>query len=229
MDGWALAVNGNAVTLAGPLTPDAADQLVAPLLGPGVGTSDPSESDAAAVGSDAKAKASLKYFKAVEKLSNETRNSKNSSFEQLAFRFNNAARRVDDLPILHVDEELLDWGGATATTFRTMALVAQSTGGTISLAECNKSMSMVTTPNYYYGSASAGGIGYWGAYGGGYNYALPSGTTSTAVTSNYGQINNMTAMTNQKEMQYRLKTWDTIKTATTTVRRQMVKKYGIEF
>ncbi|MBX9584643.1 MAG: hypothetical protein K2X87_30440 [Gemmataceae bacterium] len=230
MDGWAFAVKGDAVTLSGPLTPDAADQLVAPLLGPGVAVADPdSGSSDQAGGSGAQLKASLKYFRATEKIINEVRNANSNSFEQLTFRLNNGARRIDDLPILNVDDELLDWGGAVATTLRTMAIVAQKSGGMISLAEANKAMVSVSTPNYYYGSGYAGGVGYWGAYGGSYGYAVPSGTTSTATASNYGQIDNLNTMTNQKEFAYRQQTWDTIKKETTSVRRKMVKKYGVEF
>jgi hypothetical protein len=230
MNGWAFAVKGEVVTLTGPLTPDSADQLVAPLLGPGVAVADPDGGPAAAAGgSDAQLKASLRYFKAAEKIINEVRNASSSSFEQLTFRLNNGARRIDDLPILNVDDELLDWGGAVATTLRTMAIVAQKTGGMISLAEANRAMVSVTTPNYYYGSGYAGGVGYWGAYGGSYGWAVPSGTASTATASNYGQIDNLNTMTNQKEFAYRQQTWDTIKQETTSVRRKMVKKYGVEF
>lgn len=229
MNGWALAVKGEAVTFGGPISPDAADQFVAPFLRPGVAAVEPDAPETSGGGSEAKAKASLKYFKAVEKISNDTRAPKKETFEQLAFRFNNAARRIDDLPMLNVDDELLDWGATMATTFRSLGLAASVTGGTITLAEANKQMVSVTTPNYYYGSAYAGGVGYWGAYGGGYSYATPTGAVGNSVTSNYSDINNMNAMTNQKEMSNRMQTWDTIKTATTTVRRKMVKKYGIEF
>lgn len=229
MAGWQFAVRGEAVTFSGPLSPDAADQLLAPLLGPGTAAADPADAAAAATGPDAKAKASLKYFKAVEKISNDTRSARSENYTHLAYRFNNAAKRIDDLPMLNVDDELLDYGGAMATTFRSMGIVAQSTSGAINTAEANRAMSMVTTPNYYYGSVYAGGVGYWGAYGGGYGFAVPTGATSTNVVSNYGQVNNLNAMTKGKEADYRLKTWDTIKTATTDVRRKMVKKYGIEF
>ena len=229
MDGWAFAVKGDVATFGGPIDPDSADQLVAPFLGPGVAVVDPDDSSSSAGGSDARAKASLKYFKAVEKLSNETRNSKNKSFEQLAFRFNNAARRIDDLPILNVDDELLNWGATMATTFRSLGLSASVAGGQITFAEANRAMVSVTTPNYYYGSAYAGGVGYWGSYGAGYNYAAPTGAVGNAESSNYAQIDAMNATTNQNEMANRMKTWDTIKTATQDVRRKMVKKYGIEF
>ncbi|MBX9622284.1 MAG: hypothetical protein K2X82_00565 [Gemmataceae bacterium] len=228
MDGWAFAVKGEVATLGGPLTQDAADLLLSPYLRPSASALD-DDQPAGTDTKDAKAEASVKYFKAVVKISNDTRNSKNSSFEQLAFRFNNAARRVDDMPMLNVDDELLDWGAAMATTFRTLGVAASSTGGLISLAETNKSMSMVTTPNYYTWGGAGGGVGYWGPYGGAWGAAVPTGAYSTAVVDNYSQINNMTALTNQKEMENRMKTWDTIKTATTTVRRKMVKKYGVEF
>jgi hypothetical protein len=59
-----------------------------------------------------------------------------------------------------------------------MAIVAQKTGGALSLAEANRAMAMVSTPNY----VSVGG--YRGGYG--WGYTGPNGTTSTATVSNYG-------------------------------------------
>jgi hypothetical protein len=228
MGGWVLTVKGDAATFGGPLTEDTANLLLAPLLGPAASAADPTDPPGSA-DREEKAQASLRYFRAVQKIANEVRNSRNDSFERLTFRFNNGARRIDDLPILNVDDELLDWGAAMATTFRTMAITAQKAGGMISLAEANRAMVSVTTPDYFYGSGFAGGVGPWGTVGGGWGFAVPSGTVSTGQVSNFAQIDNMNAVTNQTEFAYRQQTWDAIRNATNTVRRNMVRKYGIEF
>jgi hypothetical protein len=154
---------------------------------------------------------------------NEVRKISFSSFTKLASGYYGVARFVDELPILNVDDELLDWGASIATTFRTMAIAAQKAGGVLNLAEANKALAVVNTPSYY----TAGVGGYVGGYGWGYQYTVPT-TTSTTV-SNYGQINNIQIMTKEQEAQYRRETWKNMDAATNELRRKMVKKYNVEF
>lgn len=227
MNGWTATVQGKTVTFGGNLTPETLDLMLSPFLRPSASSvnGDGETPD----GADSKAQASLRYYQAVSKKMSEVRKSHNPSYPKLAQTFNMAARHIDDLPILNVDDELLDWGNAISTTFRTMAIVAQATGGQITLLEANKAMVSVSTPNYYYGSSYGITAGYWGGAGYGYNYAIPSGTSSTAYASNYGAVGNLQAMTNQQEGQYRSNTWKNLETANNDIRRKMVKKYGIEF
>jgi len=226
MEKWTVTMRQNAVTFGGPLTREGVQDLLSPIIRPSVGALDQTEHPAAPM---SKAEASLKYFKAVQQKMNEVRKSTNPTFAKLATTFNHAARHIDDLPILNVDDELLDWGASVATTFRSMAIVAQTAGGMMTLAEANKSMSVVSSPNYYTGSVSGYAGGYYGGYGYGYNYAVPSGTTSTTTVSNYGQIANIQFMTKEQEADYRRNTWKNMDSATNDVRRKMVKKYNIEF
>jgi hypothetical protein len=223
MNAWKATVSGNTVTLAGPLELATANLLLSPFLRPSA--SSVAGDETAPAGDDPKAQASLRYFQAVDKKLKEVRTIKNSTYTKMITAYNAAARQIDDLRVLDVDDELLDWGGAVATTLRSMAIVDQATLGQCTMLQANKAMVSVTTPNYYYGSS----YGYWGGAGYGYSYAVPSGTASTAVASNYGQVANMQYMTKAQETQYRQNTWGNIDTATTELRRKMVKKYGIEF
>jgi hypothetical protein len=227
MDKWTATVRGTSVTFSGPLTKESANDLLSPLLRPSLGSLDhpPPEVPADQV----KARASQKYFQAVHKKMSEVKKTNPPTFEKLMAIFNSAARYIEDLPLLNVDDELLNWGAAVATTFRTMAIVAQKTNGAISLAEANRAMAVVSTPNYYsgYGVGYAGG--YYGGYGWGYNYSVPSGTTTTSTVSNYGAIDNLQTVTSQNEALYRRDTWKGIDAATLDLRRKMVKKYNIEF
>src|SRR5262249_55218450 len=145
------------------------DLILGPFLRPGAATAAPEDS-AGATPADPKLQASLKYFQAVEKKLRDTRAAKgNTSFPKLANSFTTAARQIDDLPMLNVDDELLDWGASVSTTLRSMALTAQAAGGQIDLLEYNKAMVQVTTPNYYYGSSYGVYGGPWGGAGYGYN------------------------------------------------------------
>ncbi len=227
MDDWTLTVKQNAVGLGGTLTQEGARHLLSPVLRPSAGALD--QSATAPPDQDPKAAASLRYYQGVKSKMNAVWKSPAPSYAKLTSLFVGAARHIDELPILNVDDELLDWGTAISTTFRTMAIVAQATGGTINLAEANKAMLSVTTPNYYTGFGGGFAAGYYGNYGYGYQYAVPSGSTSTTTIDNYGQVGNFQDMTSQKEALYRRNTWKTIDTATTEIRRKMTKKYGIEF
>lgn len=227
MDAWTATVRGPTLTLTGDITEQALGTLVAPFLRPNASAIDSAGSPGDAP--DAKAQASLRYYRAVDKVMRDLRTKNSPSYPELAHKYNIGARQVDDLPILNVDDELIEWGSAVSTTFRSMAIMAQATSGMITLAEANKQMVTVETPNYYYGSSYTAGAGYWGPYGWGGSYALPAGSTSTSTASNYGAVANFQSMTNQQEHQYRLNSWKTMETATSELRRKMVKKYGIEF
>ena len=227
MDGWTATVAGNSVTIGGTLTEDGLRELLAPFVRGSVSNLD--QTEPAAPAADTKAQKALKYFQAVQAKLKEVRKTSPSSFAKLASIFNVAARYIDDLPILNVDDDLLDWGHSVATTLRTMGIVAQTAGGMITLADANKSMVMVSTPNYYTGTVGGYAGGYYGGGGWGGTYAIPSGSTSTATVDNYGQINNLQFMTSAQEADYRRNTWKNVDTATSEVRRKMVKKYEIEF
>jgi hypothetical protein len=226
MDGWATDVRKGTVTFGGPLSKEGASGLLAPLLRPSIGSLDQT---AHPMAEQTKAQATLKYYQNAQKKLREIRKSTPSDFAKLASVLNSAARHIDELPILNVDDEMLDWGASVATSMRTMAIVAQKTGGMISLAEANKAMVQVSSPNYYTGSVGGYRGGYYGGYGWGYNYAVPSGTTSTTTVSNYGQVENLQSMTSAQEADYRRNTWKSIDAATNELRRKMVKKYNVEF
>jgi hypothetical protein len=227
LDAWVATVAGNTVTFRGGLTRETAGQLVAPFLRPSASSlgADPDGSPEAG----SKAEVSVRYFRAVTKKIGELQSTKHKSFQTMALTYNTSARQIDELPILNVDEDLLGWGGSLTTTFRTMAITAQAANGQISQLDAQRQMSQVSSPNYYYGSSYGIRAGYWGAAGYGYNYAVPSGTTTTYTVSNNATINQLVMMTSQQEHQYRLNTWKNIDQATNDVRRAMVKKYGVEF
>ncbi len=228
MDKWAVTFRGNSATFAGGLSEDGARDLLGPFPRPSAGALDHSASPSPSA-PDAKTQTSLRYYQGVRKKMGEVYKSSNPTYAKLTTTFSTAARHIDELPLLNVDEELLDWGTAVGTTFRTMAIVSQAIDGTISLAEANKAMVSVTTPNYYTGFGGGYGSGYNGPYGWGYQYAVPSGTTSTTTVSNHGAINNLQQMSTDQEALYRRTTWKGIDAAAADVRRKMTKKYQIEF
>jgi hypothetical protein len=226
MEKWEPAVSGDTVTLSGPATDETIRALLSPFLRPAVSALEPRSPSNQP---DAKAEASARYFQAVSKLYRALRTTRYSDFANLAFKYNAAARQIDDLPILNVDDELLQWGASVTATIRTIAVNAQLTGGQIDQLEANRYMVWVSAPTYFYRTGYYGWPGYWGGYGYGYNYAIPTGITTDYTISNYAEINNLTRMSNMQEQQFRVKTWENVEKATGELRRKMVKKYNVEF
>lgn len=76
------------------------------------------------------AEASRTYFKSIDKQLNSLRLKQNDAktFGQIALWINNAARRIDRMPTLDVDEELLDFGASTSGELRQMAAALQGIG-----------------------------------------------------------------------------------------------------
>jgi hypothetical protein len=225
-DAWVVAVVGNTATFRGGMTRETAGRFVGPFLRPSA-SSLGGDSNQAEPGS--KAEASVRYYKAVTKKLGEMKTAKPKSFLAMALSYNTSARQIDELPILNVDDDLLGWGGSLTATLRTMSITAQAANGQMSQLDAQRSMSQISNPNYYYGSSYGIRAGYWGAAGYGYNYAVPTGTTTTYTVSNNATINQLVAQTKEQEHQYRLNTWKNIDQATQDVRRAMVKKYQVEF
>ena len=222
---WVAAVEGNRVTYRGGLSREAAGQFVAPFLRSSRGSLGGGDDSEPAT----KAEVSVRYYKAVTKKLGEMKKATHKSFQAMALSYNTSARHIDDLPILNVDDDLLGWGSSLTSTLRTMAITAQAANGQMSQLDAQRSMSQISDPNYYYGSGAGMRAGYWGAAGYAYNYAVPTGTTSTYTVSNNASINQLVAQTKEQEHQYRLNTWKTIDQVTQDVRRAMVKKYQVEF
>jgi hypothetical protein len=226
-DAWIVTVAGNTATYRGGLKRETAGRFLAPFLRPSLSAVGGDSADDTEPGS--KAAKSVRYFKGVKEKLLETKKTNYKSFPSLAVGYNQAARHIDDLPILGVDDDLQSWGASLSSTLRTMSITAQAANGQMSMLDAQRSMSQIRDPNYYYGSGAGMRAGYWGAAGYAYNYAVPTGTTTTYTVSNNATINQLVTMTNQQEHQYRLNTWKTIDQVTQDVRRAMVKKYEVEF
>jgi hypothetical protein len=227
-DAWVVAVEGNRVTYRGGMTRETAGRFVAPFLRPSVASLGGGDGDGDAE-PGSKAEVSVRYYKAVTKKLGEMKKATHKSFQAMALSYNTSARQIDDLPILNVDDDLLGWGASLTSTLRTLAITAQAANGQMSQLDAQRSMSQIRDPNYYYGSGAGMRAGYWGAAGYAYNYAVPTGTTTTYTVSNNSTINQLVAQTKEQEHQYRLNTWKTIDQVTQDVRRAMVKKYQVEF
>jgi len=122
------------------------------------------------------------------------------------------------MPILNVDDELLEYGSLLAETLRTMAL-SKRQGGI---------QSGTQTAGMGEGNRGGSYSNYNNGYGGGFGYAgggdrLASAKDSAARRSSI----KANAMAGSKQM--RVEGFKLIDDHSAAIRRQMTKKYGVEF
>jgi hypothetical protein len=234
---WSGEARGNALVLKGKLSEIGARQLLTPLLSPAVIAESQSASTAPTTLSanskldtkvapqvdtnvDPKALASQRYFRSVVTLLRDVRLEKATTFQQVAYWVKQYAQKIDELPILNVDDELLKYGASVASTLRAMANLSQTTSIRNTALNNQKQNTLVDTGGAYnYGYR----YGYRGSWG--YQYYVPN----LNYVNNYGAVNNMMAQGTASEVMIRTQTWDNIDRATTEMRRKMVQKYQVEF
>jgi len=235
LEQWSARVNGKSLVLAGKLSERGARRLLSPFLSPAVsvesrslaagpsaakpGTPPKTELDPK-TDADPKAVASQRYFRTVATLLNDVRREKATTFQQVAFWVNQYAQKIDELPMLNVDEELLKYGASISSTLREMASLSQATSMRNTALSSQKQNVLADTGgavNYAYR------YGYRGSAG--YQYYVPN----MNYVNNYGQIHNLMAAGTANEVTIRTQTWANIDKATTEMRRKMVQKYQVEF
>lgn len=113
VENWKASINGNQLLLRGPLSTEGL-RNVSMLIEHPLHAEFGYETDTTV---DAKTK-TLQYFKSVEELVNTVRKSKTSSLSVYAKWFDRYARQIDDLSVLNVDEDVVEFGQNTADTFR---------------------------------------------------------------------------------------------------------------
>jgi hypothetical protein len=207
---WDTSVDGNAIVLKGRLTQSSAREIFSPLYRPitiaGNGTDATANSPAAA---------SKRYFNAVTSLIDDLKATKTRSLNERSFWHKQFADKIDALPVLNVDNDLLKYGAAVSATFRGLANFATNTLQQQRLVAQNANQGFTVTPgsSYYYGNGAG-----WG-YGG----------TFPNVESNITIANNLIAQSGNSEIAIRNATWKNIEQATVEIRNRMTQKYQIEF
>jgi hypothetical protein len=112
------------------------------------------------------------------------------------------ADRIDKLPILNVDDSMLDFGSSIAVSFRNNSVASRQAGINTGV---RKSQSYANYTNYYYDS------GYYGTRAGiATGEAIKREEQSTATMKRYGS-------------------WAEIETSMATMRRTMTTKYNLPF
>jgi hypothetical protein len=218
---WEVEVEGHAAHLRGTLTETSLKHVLGPFFPPAAGAAASRGGDgpAASPGQDAK-QASLAFFTGLTGLLDELRTMKGLNLQTRSYWYNQYSRKIDALPILGVDPDLVQFGSTVSATLRGLAATATQTSAQGQVIESQRAAGTVQTP---YTVGSYGSTWYGQPYGFGY-----TGVTEQAV-NNYGAVNTLLAANEISEGKVRVQTWKNINDALADMRKKMTLKYQVEF
>jgi hypothetical protein len=213
IDGWDFRIDHDAIVADGELSVPGLRRILSLLEIPSTKFSSLKGEDTESEGSpDEIAKKSLAYYKSVTKLVEDLQgHSKSSRGDN--FWFDRYAKKIDRLPILDVDPDLLDFGQKTAETLRVMSGARKSANISAGVSRTNIAAS---SDDYRGDGYSRYNYNYRGS---GYNNARSQQKSQNAANKRF-----QATATNRKIEGFRL-----IENAAYELRRTMTERYGIEF
>ncbi|MDG2128537.1 MAG: hypothetical protein P8K08_11135 [Fuerstiella sp.] len=211
VEDWDVKVSGNTILCSGDTEPDALRRILSMLEIPSTKFSSLKEQNTDEASGDDMAQNSLAYFKSITKLTDDLeKNSKSSRGDN--YWMDRYAQKIDRLPILHVDPELLDFGQKTVETLRLMSGARKNANMSAGVRSSNIVSSGGSYNSYSYGY---GNSGY-------YNGRANARATLSSV--NTAKLEERAGASSKKIEGFRL-----IKNATSEMRRKMTERYNIEF
>ena len=196
---WSMKVDGRSLVLSGRFSPEGLRRVGSLLQLPTTKFSDLKDVEPAEPGSDDYALRSQQYFHAVSALIDDLNKTLKSNRDNHAVWMERYGQKVDALPILNVDDELLDWGAMVGETFRTMALAQRSSG-------------------------IRQGVRKSSVYG---NYDYDNGYYGNRPVAN--EKYEIRRREDARASKVRFESWKEIEDSRAEIRRKMTKKYGVEF
>ncbi len=233
-DTWTPDYQGTSFVLKGPLTPTSARLILSLVDNRATQQAYQEAEKPSGLTTDPKVLSSVQYFRSVQSLLEDIEPGKKAnSNEKRTLYYRQYADKIDALPVLNVDPELLQYGSAVSVTLRNLARLSSMTKQQFEDAKASFSQGFADGATYGYGYGGAygysngyGGSGGYGTYGG-YAYTVPY--TSAVNVDNYHQIRSIMSAANTNERFSRDQTWANIKQVTVAMRRKMAEKYKIEF
>lgn len=232
---WKSEVQGATFSLSGGLSPGGLRKLLSLVGSPNPsGKTEDSDGEKLSPGDLAarRAQDTLRYFKAIDSYRNDLKQDLRDakSISQTKVWFDKYARKIERLPILNVDPEMLDYGALVAKGLRAAAGSVTQMG--ISSAARQKQVQGSTAPPV--NAAYYGGYGWDRGGWGGYGYNLP-GANSWA-NSAYAQVRaeaHQRQLIRSEEKAAMATDVQGIKAdlieATGNIRRRMTERYQVEF
>jgi hypothetical protein len=206
VESWKAELLGNRVVLSGPLSVSGLRRIGSLLEPPSTKFSDLKDAAPAESGSDSYVQASQQYYRSVQTLIDDLRKTLGDTRDNHALWMERYGRKIDALPILNVDPDLLNWGASVSETFRDMSVTTRSAN-----------VRAGTQKAYVNTGASYGGYGY--GSGGWYNDATGSAKQKTQIErSEQGEARIL-----------RFGSWKEVEDSAAQIRIAMTQKYNAEF
>jgi hypothetical protein len=149
---------------------------------------------------------------------------KNKSYNGIAYWYEKYAKDIDQLPILNVDPELLNYGLGVSVMLRSIAGSLRGQRISNELLEQYKgevSFLDANSPWYYYT-----GPGYWWTYGYPSWYGYPSAYYQIAANNDITRLQSQSAAVGNAA---RKTAWNLVVEKSNLLRSRMVAKYNVEF
>jgi hypothetical protein len=203
---WKWTVKGSRVTGTGPVSPGGGRQLLSILEPPAITQALAANTEEAKA--EKMGRTSQKYCRSVQVLLDDLRKQLKDSRDNHALWMERYGRKIDDLPRLNVDPELLEFAGKVSSSLRYQ-------GQTQRMTNIHAGTRIQET-----GANSPAWGGYVGPYGGVYGYAR-SASPELA--------NTITAEANEQAKSVRFAEWKQIDDGLAAIRTKLTDRYQIEF
>lgn len=213
-DSWTCSVVDKSIVLDAELNTDALRRILSLMEPASTKFSSLKDENVEKATGDDMAKLSLAYFKSTQSLMKDLRQ-KAGSYNSDSYWIDRYATKIDHLPILHVDSDLLDYGENLADTLRYMS-GSRKMGRLQAGAEARSARSQ--------GDMNAGFNAGFGDQGYGYRNFAYAGQRANETAAGNAALNAAASGTAVK-----LQGWNLIDSATKDVRRKMTERYNIEF
>ena len=206
---WTCTVSGNSITMSGEMETDALRRVFTLMEVPTTKFSSLKDEKIEDDSQATIARNSMVYFQSVDSMLTDLKKRTKSNTAGDAGWVERYAAKIDRLPVLHVDEELLTWGEKVTETLRIIAGSRKVTNMQGASAE------RATRADAGF-SSNNDGYGYRA-----YNYTSPR-----AAEANAG---NVRADATASGTTVKLQGWTLIDNATLEIRKEMTKRYNTEF
>jgi hypothetical protein len=222
MQAWEASVQGRTVFLKGGLTKSGLRRILSLVEPPAPPLSEPKSASESPSQTDPKAQATLNHFQAVQSLVTDLkRPSGMKTTGQYALWVDRYARKLDQLPILGVDKDMVEFTGWAASVLRSIASGYRRVGMEAGKYSNNPSVRAVepytgVTGGYYR-------RGYWGGSGGwrtGTQWNYAPGPAPSVIANRIGRINAAAS---------KMEVLEQLDNALSEMRRVMTERYQIEF
>lgn len=204
VENWTCSVGTNFILLEGDLSNSGLRRLLSLMEIPTTKFSSLKDEKIESPSRDDTSKNSVAYFKSIDSLLKDLRE-KSKSASSDAYWIDRYAAKIDNLPILNVDDDLLDYGQNLAATLRVMSGTRKMTN----LQGCVASRESLSQGNNF-------GYGY-----GSYGYSTPRSRETAAGNNRANAAASGTAT--------KVQGWNLIDEATVKICQEMTKRYNVEF